>query len=168
MMKKSVLRILWWCVPTYLASMLLAACAAQPQTPSPSPTAIPTTPTLVTEASGDTLATLIVAEREASIRGDAPLLAALWAEDGRIIDGRGSVTQDDDYVWAGRAAILDRYEVAVFAAPPPPLTLEQFDSAVPSVEGESATLIYGNDRWRFVQREGRWWLYELTYSAPEH
>src|SRR5690606_36984916 len=111
----SVLRILWWCVPTYLASMLLAACATPPQTVAPPlPTAMATPPAVVIEATGDTLATLVVAERGASIRADLSLLATLWAEDGRIIDGRGSVTQDDDYVWTGRAAILDRYEVAVF------------------------------------------------------
>ncbi|MCC6456756.1 MAG: hypothetical protein IT328_17510 [Caldilineaceae bacterium] len=110
--------------------------------------------------------TLVIAERNASIEGDLPLLASLWAENGRIVDGRGSVADSDDYVWAGRAAILDRYRLAVFPAPPPPLAPPELDDAILTVQGESAMLINGGDRWRFVLQEGRWWLQELVYSAP--
>jgi hypothetical protein len=121
---------------------------------------------LVSEVTAETLPTLVVAEREASIEGNLPLLASLWAEQGRIVDGRGSTETSDDYVWAGRAAILDRYQLAVFPAPPPPLTLAELGDATLTVEGESATLVNGGDRWRFVLQEGRWWLQELVYSAP--
>jgi hypothetical protein len=121
---------------------------------------------MVSEITAETLPTLVVAEREASIAGNLPLLASLWAEQGRIVDGRGSAETSDDYVWAGRAAILDRYRLAVFPAPPPPLTLTELTNATLTVEGDSATLVNGGDRWRFVLQDGRWWLQELVYSAP--
>jgi hypothetical protein len=107
-----------------------------------------------------------MAEREASIQGNLPLLAALWAEDGRIVDGRGSVETSDDYIWTGRAAILYRYQLAVFPSPPPPLTPPDLASATLSVQGNHATLVNAGDRWRFTRQEGRWWLQELVYSAP--
>jgi hypothetical protein len=132
----------------------------------PLPTASPPPPALVSELTAETLPTLIIAEREASIQGNLPMLASLWAEEGRIVDGRGSVDSGDDYVWQGRAAILDRYELAVFPAPPPPLTPSELVSATLTVEGASATFVYGGDRWRFVVQDGRWWLQELVYSAP--
>jgi len=108
-----------------------------------------------------------MAEREASISGNLPLLAALWAEDGRIVDGRESQDTSDDYVWNGRAAILDRYRLAVFPAPPPPLALSDLAGVTLTVDGDSATLIHGGDHWRFRLRNGRWWLQELVYSSPK-
>lgn len=166
-MKKQVYRFYLHCIAYYAASSILAACTGATQLPTPpSPTASPSPPALISEVTAETLPLLVIAEREASIQGNLPLLAALWAEDGQIIDGRGSAETDDDYRWAGRAAILDRYELAVFPAPPPPLTPAELESATLTVDGENATLVNGNDRWRFVLRDGRWWLYELTYSAP--
>jgi hypothetical protein len=118
-----------------------------------------------------TLADLILAEREASIAADVPQLDALWAEDARIVDGRGTAAPDDDYRWQGRAAILDRYALAVFPAPPPPadaaaLRAAEFQVQRTSDREATATLVHAGDRWQLVQREGRWWLYELVYSAP--
>jgi hypothetical protein len=120
----------------------------------------------VLESTAEILPALVVAEREASIEGNLPLLATLWAEDARIVDGRGSPETSDDYVWAGRAAILDRYEMAVFPAPPPPLTLADLADATLTEDGDSATMIHEGDHWRFVLQDGRWWLQELVYSAP--
>jgi hypothetical protein len=105
-------------------------------------------------------------EREASIHGNLPLLATLWAENGRIVDGRGTAEESDNYVWNGRAAILDRYRLAVFPAPPPPLDPTALTSVTLTVEGSEAMLTNQGDRWRFVQAEGRWWLLELVYSQP--
>ncbi len=107
---------------------------------------------------------LIIAERQASIGKDLGLLTQLWAEDSRIVDGRGTTATNDDYVWQGRAAVLDRYVVAVFANPPPPL--EKLDDLTLQVTGDTATGRNGQDRWRFVRRDGRWWLAELRYSQP--
>ncbi len=118
---------------------------------------------------------LIVAEREASISGNLALLTALWAEDARMVDGRGTATPDDDLVWQGRKAILDRYRLAVFPAPPPALDANSLDQAILQIENaparatsdpRMATLVHGGDRWQLVQREGRWWLFELIYSTP--
>ena len=95
-----------------------------------------------------------------------PLLAALWAENSRIVDGRGTAEESDNYIWDGRAAILDRYKLAVFPAPPPPLDPVALTSATLTVEGSKATLTHQGDRWRFVQDDGRWWLLELVYSQP--
>lgn len=116
---------------------------------------------LFVEAS-ESLPALIQAERQASIYGDLELLALLWAEDARIIDGRGSAVIDDDYIWSGREALLDRYTVAVFPNPPPPLT-EPLDLVFEYDETEG-TALNAIDRWIFVKAEGRWWLSELTYS----
>lgn len=121
-------------------------------------------PAIVREITAATLPTLVMIEREASIEGNLPLLASLWAENGRIVDGRGTSEQEDDFIWDGRAAILDRYQLAVFPAPPPPLT--STESATLTVEGDRATLINQGDHWRFIQLEGRWWLQELAYSQP--
>jgi hypothetical protein len=148
-------------------ALLLAACGAVEQLPAPPiATASPSPPSFVNEVTASTLPALVIAERDAAIEGNLPLLASLWAENGRIVDGRGSAADDDDYVWAGRAAILDRYRLAVFPTPPPPLTPPELDDAILTVEGDSATLLNGDDRWRFVLQDGRWWLQELIYSAP--
>lgn len=146
--------------------LFITACGGSLQLPSPPiATASPPPPAVVSNVTADTLPTLVLVEREASIKSNLPLLASLWAEDGRIVDGRGSAVTGDDYVWNGRAAILDRYRLAVFPAPPPPLSATELAGAAPVVEGDSATLINGVDRWRFVQRDGRWWLQELVYDA---
>jgi hypothetical protein len=112
----------------------------------------------------EALPALVAAERAASITGDLANLAQLWFEEGRIVDGRNTPEADDDYVWPGRAAVLDRYVTAVFPNPPPPATFEQLEIAV---AGGEATGVNGGDRWRFVYADGRWWLAELVYQAPE-
>jgi hypothetical protein len=107
---------------------------------------------------------LIAAERAAAHTGDLATLSQLWAADARVVDGRGTPDPADDYVWSGRAAILDRYVVAVFPNPPPPLA--DLDGLVLTVDGDEATASHGGDHWRFVRRDGRWWIAELVYSSP--
>ncbi|GIV67635.1 MAG: hypothetical protein KatS3mg048_0497 [Caldilinea sp.] len=106
-------------------------------------------------------ASLILAERNAARARDLATLAQLWADDARIIDRRGSDDPAAAYIWQGRDAILDRYLLAVFPSPPPPLP-EPLEPVV-DVDGDVATATLGNDRWQFVLREGRWWLKELSY-----
>ena len=150
-----------------LLALLLGGCASATQFPTPPlPTASPPPPAFVLETTAATLPTMVVAERDASIQGNLPLLATLWAENGQIVDGRGSVDETDDYRWRGRAAILDRYRVAVFPAPPPSLTLAELADATLTIDGDTATLINGGDRWQFIHQDNRWWLQELVYSAP--
>lgn len=143
----------------------MAGCATvSPPVVLPMPTVTVPAPAFVTAPSAVALPQLVEAERQASIDKNLGLLAALWAEDSRIVDGRGTRQTEDDYVWAGRAAVLDRYGVAVFPNPPPPLQLHGDLSL--QVKGDTATGQHGQDRWRFVKRGNRWWLAELRYSQP--
>ena len=140
----------------------LAGCTRAPAPAStvPSPSPLPA-PAFAALPAADALPPLVLAERAAARRSDLPLLAALWAEDARIVDGRGTADSSDDYRWQGRAALLDRYAVAVFPAPPPPLA-EPLALEI-AADGDVATATLGGDRWRFVRRAGRWWLLELVY-----
>ena len=144
------------------AALWLAACtrapAPVPLVPTPFP---PPAPAFAALPAADALPALVRAERDASRRGDLPLLAALWAEDARIVDSRGTADTRDDYVWQGRNALLDRYAIVVFPAPPPPL--EEPLALEIAVSDDTAMARFGVDHWRFVQREGRWWLSELAY-----
>ena len=111
------------------------------------------------------LSALILAERQAAIEGDLDLLRQLWAPDARIVDGRGTAETADDYVWPGREAILDRYGLAVFPSPPPPLDESQMAGLVVSAGDDgTAEAALGVDRWRFVYGDGGWLLAELRYN----
>ena len=144
------------------AVLVLAGCTRAPVpaplTPAPAP---PTAPAFAALPAADALPALVQAERDAARRGDLPLLAALWAEDARLVDSRGTAEPGDDYVWQGRDALLDRYTIAVFPAPPP--ALEAAPALEIAVSGDEATATLGVDRWRFTRRDGRWWLLELAY-----
>lgn len=116
-------------------------------------------------AAEDALRALVALERESARTGDAATLAQLWAEDALIIDGRGTRDKADDHRWAGRAAVLDRYALAVFPSPPPPLDDPTLAGAEINVLANAATLLYGGDHWRFVLRDGRWWIQQLAYAT---
>ncbi len=142
-----------------LALLLLAACAPEPlRTPPLTPAAV-----VPAAASAENPAALVEAERNAAATRDLSTLAALWAEDAQIVEWRGA-DADDAYRWQGREAILDRYRVAVFPAPPPPLDAPLGLAA--DVEGDAASLVNGVDTWQFAQRDGRWWITSLTIAAP--
>ena len=108
---------------------------------------------------------MIVLERTASIKRDVTLLQALWVEESRIVDARGTADATDDYVWTGRSAIMDRYLVAVFPNPPP--MMEQPANLSIEEENGIAVVENGTDLWRFVWQDGRWWMAELVYSRPQ-
>jgi hypothetical protein len=159
-----------------LTLVLLAGCTRSPQRLSPTPTpAAPALPAFVTLPAAEAIPQLIAAERAASRGGDRPLLAQLWAEDARIVDSRGTDDPADDFTWPGRAAILDRYTLAVFPAPPPELAslpapaltvqedAAQEDAAQDAGAQAVAAAINGQDQWRFIYQDGRWWLAELRY-----
>lgn len=158
----------WWGL-CYGLSLLLAGCnttmPATPVTPIPTAEATETASTLFTGYSTDeeAIAALLIAERQAAMAHDLPVLGQLWADTAQIVDGRNSTTPNDDYLWQGRAAILDRYQVAVFPFVLPPLvTLDA--SAVITITGERATVQHLTDRWQLIKIDGRWWLNELKYS----
>ncbi|MGL4650357.1 MAG: hypothetical protein ACRC1H_13195 [Caldilineaceae bacterium] len=144
---------------TLVLAMSVAACAPAPIRPQ----AAAPTPVPLDQAWTADPAALVTAERNAAAARDGATLAALWAEDAVILELRGA-GDADDYRWVGRTAILDRYTVAVFPAPPPPLDAPL--ALTPQVEGDTATLVNGVDRWSFALRDGRWWITALEIGAP--
>ena len=149
------------CMAT-LATLALAGCTRRaPVLPTPAAQPTPLAPPFVTAAAAEALPQLVAAERDASIRGDLALLAQLWAPAARIVDSRGTVAPEDDFTWAGRAAILDRYELAVLPSPPPAFAAPP--AFTPLVAGDVATATLSNDNWRFQWDGRRWWLLELGY-----
>lgn len=145
-----------------LALLLLTGCTRSvPALPTTLPPPTLTAPAFVTAAAEVALPQLVASERDAAIRGDRPLLAHLWAPDARIVDSRGTPTPADDFVWNSRAAILDRYDLAVFPSPPPAFATPPVFS--PQVDGDMASADLGNDHWRFQWDGQRWWLLELRY-----
>src|SRR5690606_8523293 len=116
-----------------------------------------------TAPAAEALPALVMAERQAARSGDIVALAQLWAADARIVDGRGTPEPADDYRWSGRAAVLDRYRLAVFPSPPPPLSEADLQNASIQIDGDRATLHRNGDRWHFVYQDGRWWLLALSY-----
>lgn len=152
-----------------LALLTASACAApQETTPvvqeqaSPEPSLAPDVLAFASEDAATALPRLVQAERNAAAVGDMATLKALWAEDATIIERREADNTDDDYTWQGRAAILDRYTVAV--AQNRPTTLDTPPDAPVSVTGASATMVNGVDTWEFVFREGRWWILALEIA----
>jgi hypothetical protein len=144
-----------------LVLLLAAGCTRAPvRIP---PTAVPTNvpPAFVSAPAKEAIPQLIAAERAASRSGDLGLLAQLWAPDGRIVDSRGSADPTDDFVWPNRSAILDRYVVAVFPAPPPALASPPAPALF--LQGNTVQAVNGQDHWRFVNAGGRWWIAELQY-----
>lgn len=143
-------------------SITLSACTRAPAYAPPVTPASPTTVFTIGDQPAETaLPALILAERTAAREQDLATLAQLWAHDARIVDGRGTDDPAAAYVWQGRDAILDRYLLAVFPAPPPPLA-ESLDLVIDQ-HSDAATATLNNDFWRFTFAEGRWWLQELKY-----
>ncbi|MBX3015135.1 MAG: hypothetical protein KF832_26690 [Caldilineaceae bacterium] len=106
---------------------------------------------------------LILAERQAAIDHDLALLATLWAVDAQIVDDRQSATPSDNYTWQGRAAILDRYQVAVFPFALPPLSALDATTTL-TLTAQMALVQQGDDEWALVKLEQRWWLQSLRYQ----
>ncbi len=144
-----------------VAAWLLAGCGAPAPVRLTPPAAAPgsTVPPLPAADFSADPAALVIAERNAAAARDLATLATLWNADARLVEARGARGAQDDYTWQGRAAILDRYAVAVFPNPPPPW--EDAPQLQATVTGDSATLQNGVDDWQFVRRDGRWWITEL-------
>lgn len=152
---------------------LLVGCVSPPvmRTPAPSGTE-GTVPSFVHGPAVDALPAMILAERTAAATGDLELLARLWSEESRVVDERNSASPADDYMWTPRAAVLDRYVVAVFTNPPPLLqglenyTIEQGEADLRDgvQEGQRMRVRTENDQWTFVFHRDRWWIEELRYG----
>jgi hypothetical protein len=146
---------------SFLVLFLLAGCTRSPMRIPPTPAPIVPAPAFVTAPAEDAIPQFIAAERDASRSGDLALLTQLWAPDGRIVDTRGTDDPADDFVWPNRDAILDRYAVAVFPAPPP--ALDGLPEPAISAQGNAARAVNGSDQWRFANSGNRWWIAELRY-----
>lgn len=161
-MQMPKLRVIPLALPWLCGLALLAGCArsapfaAAPALPTPPPA-----PAFVTADAATALPQLVAAERAAASSRDRGLLAQLWAPAARIIDSRGTPAPADDYAWVGRAAILDRYDLAVFPSPPQPFAAPP--AFTPQIAGDTAAATLGNDAWRFHWDGERWWLLELRY-----
>ncbi|MCB0075159.1 MAG: hypothetical protein KDE20_27055 [Caldilineaceae bacterium] len=143
----------------------LTACRAPqelPEAPSPPAAYLPAAVSADVSVAAPALLQL---ERNAAAARDAATLAALWTEDARMVDGRNTVAPADDYTWTGRGAILDRYRLAVFPAPPPPMA-ELPAPDIVMTETARAVVTNGGDRWTLVRVAGRWYLQELVYQMP--
>ena len=147
-------------------SLMACRAATPPAALHPPVTAAPITPDAALYGAAEAaLPLLLFSERNAAQQRDLAQLALLWSPDARIIDGRNSDAPEDDYVWRGREAILDRYELAVF--PNPPKAFEEMPTLEIESVADEATARFGIDHWRAVRRDGRWWLAELRYQVPE-
>ena len=153
-----------WAIVYLLLAFALVGCTPAPVAPAPPPlpTLDPQTIVFASEDGATAAPLLVQAERNAAASGDMTLLAALWAEDATIVERRGTETESDDYTFAGRPAILDRYLVAVAQNRPTPL--ESPPDAPVDVDGDSATMVNGVDTWTFLFEEGRWWIQGLTIA----
>ena len=147
-----------------VVAFVVAGCAPAPTAPvtPPSPTLDPETIVFAREDVEIAAPLLVQTERNAASTGDMALLAALWAEDATIVEQRGTEAESDDYTFAGRPAILDRYLVAV--AQNRPTTLESPPDAPVIVDDDSASMVNGVDTWTFVFAEGRWWIQGLIIA----
>ena len=152
-----------------LSLLLLSAC--RPTAPS-QPTALARTPTPVPASAEEAIRQILRAESEGVVRQDMTLLAELWAEDATVTDAKHTPdVTDDDAVWHGIDAILDRYVVLVF--PGNPQFAEPADVEI-VVEGDQATarsttqigdeVSPGGDLWSFSRCNGRWCIQALTYN----
>ena len=151
-----------WVILLALLLLAPAGCTRSvPTFPTPSVPVPSSAPPFVTAGADVALPQLVASERDAAIRGDRLLLAELWAPAARIVDSRGTPAPEDDFIWAGRAAILDRYDLAVFPSPPPAFAGPP--AFTPQVAGNAAAAELGNDHWRFQWDGQRWWLLELRY-----
>lgn len=149
----------------------LAGCAAGPRQPQPS--AVPQ-PSTTPQPADDRAAIrqLILLEAQGVVRQDLAGLTALWATDAVVCDAQHTADDAaDDRCWRGRAAIRERYALLVFPAGPAVNSPTDIEVAI---AGEAATAVSttrigrevspGGDRWRFVRRDGRWWIAGLTYN----
>ncbi|MFN8445046.1 MAG: hypothetical protein U0175_29940 [Caldilineaceae bacterium] len=159
-------RVIYWLIVVLLGTTLWACAAPATLPPANEQASEPTaqTPAFVSEAADVALPQLVNAERTAAHERNLALLATLWAEAGQVVDGKATADTSDDYHWQGRAAVLDRYLVAVFPNPPP--LRERDPSLELRVDGTHAYAVdtENHDQWEFTFEQGRWWLLVLRYS----
>lgn len=152
-----------------ISLLLLTACGSVAPTPSPQ-TARMLTP--IPASAEEAVRQLVQAESVGVVEQDMALLAEIWAEDAVVTDAKHTPDViEDDAVWNGIDAILDRYVVLVF--PGNPQSIGPSDIEI-TVDGEHATarsttkiddeVSPGGDLWTFTRCGERWCIKTLTYN----
>ncbi len=158
-----------------LLSLLLLSACRPGSVLSPS-SQMERTPTPVPANAEQAIRQLVQAESDGVIGQDMTLLAEIWAEDARVTDAKHTPdVSDDDAVWNGVDAILDRYVVLVF--PGNPQTAGPIDVEI-TVDGDHATarsttrigneVSPGGDLWTFSRCGERWCIQSLTYNLENN
>jgi len=153
-----------------ISLLLLSACRSA--APPPSTQVTERTPTPIPASDEAAIRQLVQAESEGVVRQDMTLLAEIWTEDAIVTDAKHTPdASDDDAVWKGIDAILDRYVVLVF--PGNPQSAGPIDIEI-TVDGEHATarsttqigdeVSPAGDLWTFTRCGDRWCIETLTYN----
>lgn len=148
--------------------LLLSACRSG----APSTVQTERTPTPVPASAEEAIRQIVQAESEGVVRQDMVLLAELWAEDAIVTDAKHTPdVSDDDAIWSGMDAILDRYVVLVFPGNPQsagPIDIEIIidgDHAIArSTTHIGDEVSPGGDVWTFSRCGERWCIQALTYN----
>lgn len=164
-------------VTTMTKTILLLIClllfsACRSVTPPPSAQTTERTPTPIPASDEAAIRQLVQAESEGVVRQDMTLLFEIWAEDAIVTDAKHTPdTSDDDAVWNGIDAILDRYVILVF--PGNPQSAGPIDVEI-TIDGDQATarsttkigdeVSPGGDLWTFIRCGDRWCIDTLTYN----
>ncbi|NOZ70451.1 MAG: nuclear transport factor 2 family protein, partial [Chloroflexi bacterium] len=102
-----------------LLAGLLMGCGTTPERQSSPDAREGRTPTPIPASDEQAIKGLLQAESEGVVAQDINRLAELWAEDAVVRDAKHTPgNEDDDAVWRGIDAILDRYVVLVFPGNP--------------------------------------------------
>ncbi len=152
----------------FVTLLLLASCRSG----APPPAQMERTPTPVPASDEEAILQLVEAESNGVVKQDMVLLTELWAEDAIVTDAKHTPdVPEDDAVWNGIDAILDRYVVLVFPGDPQsagPVDIEII------IDGDQATarstthigdeFSPGGDVWTFSRCDERWCIKTLTYN----
>ena len=156
-----------------LLLFLLGACTGPAPEPQAATASTPGRPETTGPADEhEAILRLLRSESEAVVAKDIERLAQLWAEDSTVTDAHHTPADpNDDAVWHGIDAVLDRYMVVVF--PGNPQYAEPGDVQI-QVTGDQATarsttrigneVSPGGDLWVFRRQDGRWQITALTYN----
>lgn len=155
-----------------LIGWILTGCRSRPASQHSPASDSSQAATLNPASDEEAIRSLLLAESKSMVAQDIESLAGLWAEDAVVRDAKHTPeNEEDDAVWRGIDAILDRYVVLVFPGNPQfaepqvvSLQIQGDEATVVSTTHIGAEVAPQGDRWTFVKRDGRWWIASLTYN----
>ena len=120
---------------------------------------------------------VVASEAEAVRQQDVDALAALWLEEGTVVDANHTAgNAADDRLWSGWAEVRQRYVADVFPYASEPVAVPRPRQADPivTITGEQAEVLVPGpdgrttqDRWLLRRQDGRWAIAGLTFNlAP--